>query len=658
MKDSGQTKEHLIREVQELRQRIKELEKSGAGKECPEEEEGKQEDPYREFFMNAETHRFLLLDSSFDIIDANNVLRETWTKLLGIGNEEIVGRNFMDIIPYFREHDRLVKYKEVIKTGRPFYTEEVTPPLQYGDLHLSVSVFKVGNGLGVVTTDITQQKHTEKALRETQETIESSISAIALSDPEGRLTYVNPSFLRLWGYSDVREVLEKSVLEFWEKKKEASAVIRALHDRGGWTGDLVARRKDGSLFHVRLTASITANAEGAPVSMMASFIDVTQQKRMEEEFTNIQKMESLGVLAGGIAHDFNNLLTPILANISMAKAYGKLDSEVAEMLTDAEKASLRAIGLTQQLLTFAKGGVPIRKAVSVHRLLEETAGFALSGSNVRCGYDLPDDLWFLDVDEGQIGQVIQNLVINADQAMPDGGTLRIKAENITVKEGEHLSLKKGRYVQIALEDEGVGIPEKQLFRVFDPFFSTKEKGRGLGLSTSLSIVTKHGGAIELDTRLGEGSTFRIYLPASETGPMVQEKEERALFTGKGKILLIDDEEMVRRSGSKFLKRLGYEVEISKGGSEGIGIYRQAMENEQPFDAVLVDLTIPGGMGGKEVVKRLKEIDPQANVVVSSGYSDDPVMSDFEAYGFSGVLKKPYRIQDMDELLRKTLREKG
>lgn len=658
MKDSNRKKEELITELQELRRRIKELETAEFKQKYSDKEVSKREERYREFFINAETHRFLLLDSSFNIIEANNVLRETWTTLLGIGKEEIVGRNFLDLVPYFREHERLDKYKEVMKTGSPFYTEDVTPPPEYGGLHLSVSVFKAGDGLGIITTDITERKRAEAALRTTQETVESSISGIALSDIDGRLTYVNTSFLRLWGHKDKKEVLEKSVLDFWKSREQAANVIEELNNKGSWTGELIAQKKDGSLFHVRLTASMSRNAEGKPVSMMGSFIDITEQKRMEESFANIQRLESLGVLAGGIAHDFNNLLTPILANISLVKTYEEIDSELSELLNDAEKAALRAIGLTQQLLTFAKGGAPIKNTVSVARFLKENVGFALSGSNVGCEFTLPDHLWLVEMDEGQISQVIHNLVLNALQAMAEGGVLRVGAENATFGEKGPLSLGGGKYVIIEIEDEGIGIPEKQLSRIFDPFFSTKEKGRGLGLTTSLSIIKRHEGSIHVDSIVGERTTFRIYLPASEAKSEPEEKERISLLKGTGKILLVDDEEMVRRSAAKLLERLGYRVEIAKDGTEGIQAYKSAMEEKKPFDAVLMDLTIPGGMGGKEAVKRLMELDPEAKIIVSSGYSDDPIMSHFEAYGFCGVIAKPYHIEGLGELLRKVLGQKN
>jgi len=381
-----------------------------------------------------------------------------------------------------------------------------------------------------------------------------------------------------------------------------------------------------------------------------------ERRKMESKMRDAQRLESLGVMAGGIAHDFNNLLTPILANISIAKTYGKLDDEIADLLTDAEKASLRAKGLAQQLLTFARGGEPIRRTIHISGLLRETARLALSGSSARCEFSLPEDLWLVDADEAQLGQVIQNVVLNADQAMAEGGIIKIYGKNVILKDSPYVTAEDDRCVRISIEDHGCGIPEKQVSKVFDPFFTTKEKGRGMGLTTTYSIVKRHGGHIHVSSMVGVGTRLDIYLPASQNTSASEGTKRLNLVRGEGRLLLIDDEDIVRRSAKETMERLGYEVELAGEGGEGIELYKKAKDSGQPFSAVVMDLTIPGGMGGKRAIQKLIEMDPQAKVIVSSGYSNDPVMSNFRDYGFSGVLRKPYNIEQLGEVLHKVIAE--
>lgn len=286
-------------------------------------------------------------------------------------------------------------------------------------------------------------------------------------------------------------------------------------------------------------------------------------------------------------------------------------------------------------------------------LIRDCAAFVLRGSDVGCEWDLAEDLWPAEVDVGQICQVIQNLVLNADQAMPDAGMVRIWAVNVVVEPSAGLPLEPGRYLEIGVADQGVGIPEEHLPRIFDPYFTTKEGGSGLGLATAYAIVKNHEGHVVVDSRVGVGSTFRVYLPASSSGP-VGGREEQALYLGRGRVLAMDDQEPVRRVLGDMLVRLGYEPEFAGDGQEALDLYRRALESGQAFAAVVMDLTIPGGMGGKEAVGRLRELDPAARVVVSSGYSDDPVLADHRAYGFDEVVGKPYRLHDLSRALHRIL----
>lgn len=312
---------------------------------------------------------------------------------------------------------------------------------------------------------------------------------------------------------------------------------------------------------------------------------------------------------------------------------------------------MQATSLTQQLLTFSRGGAPIKKKTSVTDLIKDSATFALRGSNVSCNYSFPDDLWLTEADEAQLNQVVNNLVINAQQAMPKGGIIQVSAENMTIHAENTLSLKAGKYVKISIKDQGIGISAECLLKIFDPYFTTKQKGSGLGLATAYSIIKKHGGVISVESELNAGTIFQLYLPALEKEILIKKKAEEKPLIGKGKILLMDDEAVIRTLALRLLKRIGYEVHVANDGAEAIKLYREANE---PFDAVIMDLTIPGGMGGKEAIKKLLEIDPDVKAVVSSGYSNDPIMANFSRYGFKSVIAKPYNIRRLSEVLQKVI----
>lgn len=382
--------------------------------------------------------------------------------------------------------------------------------------------------------------------------------------------------------------------------------------------------------------------------------EITDRKKLEEELLKVQKLESTGILAGGIAHDFNNLLMGILGNISLAKLYAKTNEQVLEKLNAAEKASARAQDLTKQLLTFSKGGEPVVKPAVITDLLRDSISFTLSGSNVKSDLSIADNLWPVMIDEGQISQVIQNVVKNADQAMPDGGIVTIRAENKTISREDALPLNDGRYVMISIEDTGIGIMKEHIPKVFDPYFSTKNAGSGLGLASAYSIIKNHGGLITVDSRLGKGTTFHIYLPVSEESPDLPKGSKEEFLSGGGRVLIMDDEKSVIQVAVEMLKFMGFAAEAAKDGSEAITLYKKAHKENRPFDAVILDLTIPGGMGGKETIKKLLEIDPHIKAIVSSGYANDPIMADFASFGFKDVIAKPYKIQELNDVLLKVL----
>lgn len=382
--------------------------------------------------------------------------------------------------------------------------------------------------------------------------------------------------------------------------------------------------------------------------------DITERKKLEEERVKSQKLQSLGVLAGGIAHDFNNILTGVMGNISLARMMAQPDSKLAGRLEEAEKATQRAGDLTQQLLTFSRGGEPVKKSADIKQLAMDSVSFVLRGSNVRCDFSLPDDLWPVEVDAGQMNQVFNNLVINADQAMPEGGIIRVLAENTVIGQEKLPILPEGRYVKVSILDQGTGIPESNLGKIFDPYFTTKAKGNGLGLATVYSIINKHGGLITVESPAGIGAAFHFFLPAAKQEPDEKQHENLPSTSGKGKILIMDDEEIIREVAGEILLHLGYTVEYCSEGSEAITKYKLAGKTGEPYAAVLLDLTIPGGMGGKETMKLLLEIDPDAKGIVSSGYSNDPILSHYGEYGFCGVVLKPYAIREIGRTMHEVL----
>jgi PAS domain S-box-containing protein len=408
-----------------------------------------------------------------------------------------------------------------------------------------------------------------------------------------------------------------------------------------------------------LTAA-SISYHGKP-AVLGNIVDITEkiaaeealaagQLKSEKELERMRKMEAVGLLAGGIAHDFNNLLTAIYGNISLALIQlqrSKPDLvKTGKNLEAAERSSTRARDLTRQLLTFAKGGAPVKELVDIGLMIKETAEFSLSGSNVRLEFYFSPELKSLEVDKGQFCQVINNLVLNADQAMPDGGSLTIRAENVVADD-------IGDAVSITLTDEGIGIPAQYLDRVFDPYFTTKQEGSGLGLATIYSIVTRHGGRLTVTSEPGQGSCFTILLPAS--GREVEKGiKKMEMVSGSGRILVMDDEEVIREVCVELLTDRGYEVESVADGQAMLSHYQEALQQGTPYDLVIMDLTIPGGMGGKEAMVALLKIDPQARGIVCSGYSNDPVMADFKAYGFQGSCAKPFQFTVLTQVVKEVL----
>ncbi|MGC9328806.1 MAG: hybrid sensor histidine kinase/response regulator, partial [Candidatus Hinthialibacter sp.] len=545
-------------------------------------------------------------------------------------------------------------------------------------IDLSVCAFEFEQQPGVLGSfsDITDRKRAEERIKKSEQIYRSAIEmADAVPYYQNYLTnqyeFVGPGIELLTGYSS-----QEFTYEIWQSMEEdilllgdlagldpRQAVVKAREGQGvSWRADYKIKNRRGEERWISNAAVQVRDEQGRIIGSLGILQDITGRKRMEENLLNVRKLESVGILAGGIAHDFNNLLTAILGNVSLAKTLTAPQSKVFERLTEAEKASLRAQELTQQLLTFSKGGAPITKSEDIRSLIKETALFVLLGSNVRCEFEAPGDLWRVDVDKSQFSQVIQNLVINANQAMPEGGVITIRANNCSneISRKKHiLPFSQNRYVQISIEDQGCGIPEAYLEKIFDPYFTTKQEGSGLGLATAYSIVKKHHGAISVDSQLGKGSIFTIYLPASE--PSVESYSQESYdetFSGQGRILVMDDEEIVKEVIGEILKEMGYEADFAADGVEAIQKYKSAKESNDPFAAVIMDLTIPGGMGGKEAIQKIRAFDPSVKAIVSSGYSNDPVMSNYRIYGFCNMICKPYTYEDLGKALQSVFTDRS
>ncbi len=511
--------------------------------------------------------------------------------------------------------------------------------------------------------EISDRKAAQRALAgETERlrvTLRSIGDGVVTTDTEGRVVLMNDVAEAMTGWSReeaAHQALDNVfcvVSEF--DSGSASDPLRRVLDTGEIltvdTPEQYVVARDGSRRPISRTAAPIRGDDGEVSGLVLVFRDITEQQRLERELLRAQKLESLGILAGGIAHDFNNILGGILLKSQLAQRAVKKERDPEKFLGSIQEAVQTATGLTQQLLTFARGGAPMKQIASISDLLREAASFALRGSQIRCDLQVAEGLWCAEIDRGQISQVVHNLVINAAQAMPDGGTIKIDAENADVSSDSPIGeLPDGRYIRISVGDQGCGIAADDLSRIFDPYYTTKPTGHGLGLTTTHSIIGKHGGHIEVESAVDEGSTFTLYLPASKANAMITPKPDQEEFEGSGNLLIMDDEQTIREALGELLEEMGYTVSHAADGVEALRLYQDSLGTQSRFDVVIMDLTIPGGMGGREAVRRLLELDPAAKAVVYSGYSKDPVMASYRDYGFRARLSKPFRYQEVGRIL--------
>jgi len=494
----------------------------------------------------------------------------------------------------------------------------------------------------------------EYALRESEERyrrlVEHSPDAI-LVHCDGSFVYANATAVELLGAEKEGDIVGKSPLDFLLPDYRLLAEDRVKKSLAGeyipTTENKVFSLK-GEIKDIEI-CSLPFRYRGKP-SVLVIARDITTRKMLDEEDLKASKLEAIGFLAGGIAHDFNNLLTVILGNVSLAKSKVDNNIKLTERLEETEKAANQAKDLTQQLLTFAKGGSPVKTVTTVGDLVKNAVDLVLSGTNVQSNFRISDDIWPVEVDIGQINQVINNLVINAVQAMPRGGILEVEIINCSIDSTDPIPLKEGDYVRLLVADHGEGISDENITKIFDPYFTTKQDGSGLGLATTYSIIKKHGGYIFVESRVGEGTTFNVYLPAVKAALQTLEKDDNNLKVGSGRVLLMDDDLALRQVVGEMLHYLGYQVMYARSGAEALKLYKTEKEKEQPFDTVIMDLTIPGGMGGKETVRELKKFDSQVKAIVSSGYFNDPVMANYADYGFIARVSKPYEIEELSKVV--------
>lgn len=614
--------------------------------------------------FNAMKDAICLLDSSATARKCN----QSMCKLLNKTEKELIGRKCYEIFHNTHNHIEFCPFTRSRKS-----IKRETMVLPFDDKIMEVTVDPLVDdknkfvGAVHIVSDITIRKRMEEALAKEKEqlaiTLRSIGEGVICTDGAGKIILMNRIAEKLTGWLEEEAVGKLFADVIRLIYEETRATYPNLIEQVVETQNVIIPTEDIILISRNGTERIIAKS-GAPIhssdnkiiGVVIVFSDITNKRKMEQELQKTSKLESLGVLAGGIAHDFNNILTSILGNISYAKIMDFTHEELSEILTDAENASYRAKNLTMQLLTFAKGGDPRKQNMSVAEVILNSVRFTLRGTNVAPEFQIAENLPLIEIDDVQISQVINNLVLNAVQAMPDGGKIHIKVNKIKIDSSRVIPLKVGHYILISVRDEGIGIENENLSQIFDPFFTTKKTGSGLGLTSSFSIIKKHGGYLTVESEIDKGSTFFIYLPISTKHqaikPVITQNEDQ--LPGKAKILLMDDEEGLRRVAAKMISRLGYTIEGVANGEEAIRVYQQALEKKEPFDLVILDLTVPGGLGGKATMAKLLEIDPNVKAMVSSGYSNDSVMANYKDFGFINYLMKPFSANELSRSIRLAL----
>ncbi|MCK4838688.1 MAG: PAS domain S-box protein [Desulfobulbaceae bacterium] len=601
-----------------------------------------------------------LVNLDFEILKANKAYYEYWPEKMADGGVlkcfesrpgsgcrtescpvNLIGQGMDEVVEQFSKELSNGEMAEFIITARPFR-----------DINDKV--------VGIVESfqDITVQTHAAKEMLAEREqlnvTLRSIGDGVITTDTDGVIVLINKAAEEVTGWPQAEAVGRQFYEVFDLLDKSPGYKVEDLIVGVGSTSRSAPKKllkKDGTLVLVSESVALIRDMDSRAIGAVLVFSDVTQKIKTDEELSKVAKLESVGVLAGGIAHDFNNILTAIMGNINLAMIRVGPESEIYKLLSSAEKASARAKNLTQQLLTFSMGGEPIKSIATIQEIIKDSAEFVLCGSNVQCEYAFGEDLWAVEVDTGQISQVIQNIILNGSASMAGGGTITVNCTN-HYNDKDTFFLKAGQYVKVSFVDQGVGIPADKIDKIFDPFFTTKKTGSGLGLAISHSIIKNHDGHIEVESKLGVGSTFTFYLPAS--GEVHQSSAKQELVPnnveGEGRIMIMDDDDMIRELVGNMLESIGFGAVLARDGEEAIKLYLESKEKDEPIVAIIMDLTIPGGMGGKEAVQEILKIDPEVKVIVASGYSNDPILADYRDYGFSAAMIKPFKLQEMREVV--------
>lgn len=616
-------------------------------------------------------------DRNGTLLMANEAWRKIWRKTKKDQQKKMIPRSelMMDVSDaYLGDYIRAVE--EIYHKGGELYIPQLRILNPYADGAEWIShhfyALKTADGevdkVITLTADLTESFKTREELevttdkyRELSRNVPVAIYRSTMK-PGGRLLSANPEMFNMFGIADVEELGNLSVKDLYVDVKRRRELIRKIRrDEVAENFEAELKKMDGTAFLASISAKGIVGSSGTIEYIEGIIRDITDQRKMEEDQHKIENLESIGNLAGGIAHDFNNLLMSIQGNISLVIS-GTDEKENRDRLLLAEAAIDDAADLTRQLLTFSKGGVPVKKKVDFKSIVPTAARFALRGSSILAEFSIDDNLDFVEVDVEQISQVIKNIVLNSVQAMPDGGIVKITCRNLEVLEDDN-DLKTGSYVLTSIKDVGEGISSENLVKIFNPYFTTKPGGTGLGLSMCYSIVSRHSGTIRVFSELGKGAEFVVYLPIA-TGVLTEEvKTEEVKDEDTGNhdpvedsmhILVMDDDPGIRDVLTGMLEILGHNVEECENGADAISLCKKQMSSGNPFDIVIMDLTIPGGMGGEEAVKYLREINPDIKAIVSSGYSNNPVISNFSDYGFSGRLVKPFKISTLKREIRSVL----
>jgi len=625
---------------------------------------------YREIFNAPNEAIFIFAADSGKILDVNQGM----LTMFDYTYEEALQLDTGDLssgVPPFTHDEATAKIQKAVQKGSQsfewharknggtlFWTETTLKYTEFGGEHFIIAVVR----------NISERKEAEINLAAQNErlavTLRSIGDGVITTNISGNIVLLNKVSEELTGWSN-DEAVGRPLLEVFNiinaetRAACENPVIKTIN-----SGQIIALAnhtvlvaKDGTERNIADSGAPIMDTESKVIGVVLVFRDITDQLKTEKELLKAKKLESVGVLAGGIAHDFNNILTAILGNINLVLVDEGLPKGSRKLLVEAEKASIRAKDLTQQLLTFSKGGTPVKETAALEAIIRDSANFVLHGSNTACRVDIPDNLLLVNIDKSQISQVIQNIVMNASHAMSTGGNITISCQNVSAADVplDSASAAKRMFVKISIQDEGIGMAAKVIEKIFDPYFSTRQTGSGLGLAIAHSIINKHDGYISVESQPGVGTTFTIYLPAAEPGEVNNKKAAEAQKTpAKAKILFMDDEEMVCTVAQAMLTKLGHIVKLSKDGAEAVGLYKAAIEDNNIFDIVILDLTIPGGMGGKEAAQKIIALNKDAKIIVSSGYSNDPVMANFTDFGFCTAIVKPYQLQELSKSINRAI----